>query len=158
MSDHHVSPGLEPTAYEATVRDACPAPELGKVELPPLGECDLVEVGQGCRRSCRRETSPKQLRDGALPGTDGTGDRDETAHPATVPTAPGAVPVAGPGLALHVHDRETACQRAGHALSQREDDADRWIAATAIRLGLPLVSNDGVFENTPGLRLETARG
>ena len=50
-----------------------------------------------------------------------------------------------------------ACQRAGHALSQREHDADRWIAATAIRLGIPLVSNDGVFENTPGLAVETAR-
>ena len=51
-----------------------------------------------------------------------------------------------------------ACQRAGHALSQREHDADRWIAATAIRLGIPLISNDGVFENAPGLRLETAPG
>ena len=50
-----------------------------------------------------------------------------------------------------------ACQSAGHALSQREHDADRWIAATAIRLGIPLVSNDGIFENTPGLAVETAR-
>ena len=32
----------------------------------------------------------------------------------------------------------------------------RWIAATAIRLGAPLVSNDRVFEKTPGLRLEAA--
>lgn len=44
-----------------------------------------------------------------------------------------------------------ACERAGHALYQREHDADRWIAATAIRLGMPLVSNDGVFRDTPGL-------
>lgn len=51
-----------------------------------------------------------------------------------------------------------ACQRAGHALNQREHDADRWIAATAIRLGIPLISNDGVFLNAPGLRLETAPG
>lgn len=50
-----------------------------------------------------------------------------------------------------------ACQRAGQALSQREHDTDRWIAATAIRLGLPLVSNDGIFEKAPGLRLETGR-
>lgn len=48
-----------------------------------------------------------------------------------------------------------AGQRIGHALCQREHDADRWIAATALRLGVPLVSNDGVFENTPGLELET---
>ena len=43
------------------------------------------------------------------------------------------------------------CQRAGAALAQREHDADRWIAATAVRLGLPLVSNDGIFKNAPGL-------
>ncbi len=49
-------------------------------------------------------------------------------------------------------------QRAGHALSQRDHDADRWIAATAIRLGIPLISNDGVFENAPGLQLEPAPG
>ena len=29
------------------------------------------------------------------------------------------------------------------------------VDATAIRLGIPLVSNDGVFEDTPGLALET---
>ena len=48
------------------------------------------------------------------------------------------------------------CQRVGHALSQREHDADRWIAATALRLDVPLVSNDGVVRATPGLLLETA--
>lgn len=46
--------------------------------------------------------------------------------------------------------------RAGHALGQREHDADRWIAATALRLGIALVSNDRVFEGTPGLQLESA--
>ena len=35
--------------------------------------------------------------------------------------------------------------------------ADRWIAATALRLGIPLVSNDRIFEGAPGLRLESAR-
>ena len=33
--------------------------------------------------------------------------------------------------------------------------ADRWIAATAIRLGIPLVSNNGIFRGAPGLTLET---
>lgn len=47
-----------------------------------------------------------------------------------------------------------ASQRIGHALSQRDHDADRWIAATALRLGVPLISNDRVFEGTPGLVLE----
>jgi tRNA(fMet)-specific endonuclease VapC len=50
----------------------------------------------------------------------------------------------------------TECVRVGHALGQREHDADRWIAATALRLGIPLVSNDRVFEGTPGLQLESA--
>jgi predicted nucleic acid-binding protein len=48
------------------------------------------------------------------------------------------------------------CVRVGHALGQRDHDADRWIAATALRLGIPLVSHDRVFENTPGLTIESA--
>jgi tRNA(fMet)-specific endonuclease VapC len=40
-------------------------------------------------------------------------------------------------------------------MAQREHNADRWIAATAIRLGIPLVSNDGIFHDAPGLELET---
>ncbi len=47
------------------------------------------------------------------------------------------------------------CERIGHALCQRNHDADRWIAATALRLRIPLVSNDRIFENTPGLHLES---
>lgn len=50
------------------------------------------------------------------------------------------------------------CVRLGHALGQRDHDADRWIAATALRLGVPLVSNDRIFERTPGLQLESAHG
>lgn len=64
---------------------------------------------------------------------------------------------AGSDLIRTYVELRVACHRAGHALAQREHDADRWIAATAIRLGLPLVSNDGVFENAPGLVLETMR-
>lgn len=65
---------------------------------------------------------------------------------------------AGPNLVRTYATLCVSSQRAGHDLSQREHDADRWIAATAIRLGIPLVNNDGVFENTPGLSLESARG
>ena len=46
------------------------------------------------------------------------------------------------------------CQRIGHALSQRAHDADRWIAATAVRLGIPLVSNGGIFRGVSGLQIE----
>lgn len=60
----------------------------------------------------------------------------------------------GPDLIRIYADLRVACQRAGHALAQREHDADRWIAATALRLGVPLVSNDGVFADAPGLTLE----
>ncbi len=54
-------------------------------------------------------------------------------------------------------DLRVTCERIGHALGQREHDADRWIAATALRLGIPLVSHDRIFEGAPGLTLEAAR-
>lgn len=49
------------------------------------------------------------------------------------------------------------CRRTGHPLGSKVHDGDRWIASTAIRLGLPLVSDDGVFDSAPGLQLLTAR-
>lgn len=48
------------------------------------------------------------------------------------------------------------CRQIGHPLSSKIHDGDRWIAAAAIRLGLPLVSADGVFEGTPRLVLLNA--
>lgn len=42
-------------------------------------------------------------------------------------------------------------QAAGHGLHDKMHEADRWIAATAIRYGLPLVSHDRIFDNVPGL-------
>ena len=62
----------------------------------------------------------------------------------------------GPDLIAVYTRLRVACQRTGHGLSQREHDADRWIAASAIRLGVPLVSNDTIFEAVPGLTLESA--
>lgn len=59
----------------------------------------------------------------------------------------------GPVLVL-VHAR----LRVGHALAQRTHEADRWIAATALRLGVPLVSDDQIFQEVPGLTLEAASG
>jgi predicted nucleic acid-binding protein len=61
----------------------------------------------------------------------------------------------GPDLIEAYARLRVACQRAGHGLAQRHHDADRWIAATAVRLGIPLVSNDSIFEGVPGLTLET---
>jgi tRNA(fMet)-specific endonuclease VapC len=61
----------------------------------------------------------------------------------------------GPALVLVYAQLRVDCRRIGHALTQREHDADRWIAATAVRLGIPLVSNDSIFRDVPGLELET---
>ncbi len=62
----------------------------------------------------------------------------------------------GPALLAAQVDLHLACERPGHAIAQRQHDVDRWIAATAVHLGVPLVSHDGVFRGTPGLTLETA--
>ncbi len=48
------------------------------------------------------------------------------------------------------------CEDIGHALGSKLHDRDRWVAATAIRLRVPLVSHDGVFRAAPGLELITA--
>lgn len=62
----------------------------------------------------------------------------------------------GPELLNAYVDLRLACERAGHALGQRGHDSDRWIAATAAHLGVPLVSHDGIFRGVPGLLFETA--
>lgn len=60
----------------------------------------------------------------------------------------------GPELIATYARLRADCQRVGHALAQRDHDADRWVAATAIRLEIPLVSNDGIFDDVPSLRVE----
>jgi predicted nucleic acid-binding protein len=47
------------------------------------------------------------------------------------------------------------CRRIGHPLASKIHDSDRWIAATAIRLGVPLVSHDSIFTAAPRLELVT---
>ena len=44
-----------------------------------------------------------------------------------------------------------SCEQAGHALGQKIHEADRWIAASAVRLGVELVSDDSVFTDVLGL-------
>ena len=46
-----------------------------------------------------------------------------------------------------------ACRKAGHALHQPVHNADLWIAAAALRWGIPLVAHDAVFVGCPGLDL-----
>ena len=44
-------------------------------------------------------------------------------------------------------------ERDGHPLGQKVHEADRWIAATALRLDLELVSRDTVFDDLDGLHV-----
>ena len=43
------------------------------------------------------------------------------------------------------------CRSSGHGLHNKIHEADRWIAATALRHGLTLVSDDKIFDNVVGL-------
>jgi predicted nucleic acid-binding protein len=61
----------------------------------------------------------------------------------------------GPELIAVYAQLRADCEAVGHALGQREHTADRWIAATAIRFGIPLVSNDRIFRGVPCLELES---
>jgi predicted nucleic acid-binding protein len=61
----------------------------------------------------------------------------------------------GPELVAICAQLRANCAAIGQALAQREHNADRWIAATAIRLGIPLVSNDTIFKAVPGLTRES---
>lgn len=48
------------------------------------------------------------------------------------------------------------CKRAGHALQAKEHTGDRWIAATAIALEVPLCAVDHIYRAAPGLELITS--
>jgi predicted nucleic acid-binding protein len=50
------------------------------------------------------------------------------------------------------------CVRTGHGLGQKENDADRLVAATAIWLQVPLVAHDRIFRNVKDLELLTKLG
>jgi len=50
------------------------------------------------------------------------------------------------------------CVKAGRGLGQKEHESDRWVAATAIWLGVALIAHDAIFaertqRGTPGRRL-----
>ena len=47
------------------------------------------------------------------------------------------------------------CRLVGHPLHQKEHTGDLWVAATAVRWGIPLVAHDGVFFDCPSLDLRT---
>jgi predicted nucleic acid-binding protein len=49
-------------------------------------------------------------------------------------------------------DLRTWCVQKGHGLGGKHHEADRWVAAVAIASGLPLASEDLIFEGLPALR------
>lgn len=61
----------------------------------------------------------------------------------------------GPSLADTYATLRAWCVRAGHGLGQKDHEADRWVAATAIWLGVPLAAHDAIFANVEGLQLLT---
>ena len=61
----------------------------------------------------------------------------------------------GNGLTHEYASFRAECFAAGHGLAEKSNEADRWIAATARFVGVPLVSHDGVFVDAPGIELLT---
>lgn len=45
------------------------------------------------------------------------------------------------------------CERTGRGLGRKMHEADRWIAATALRLGIDLISDDAIFREVDGLHV-----
>lgn len=44
-------------------------------------------------------------------------------------------------------------ERSGHPLGQNVHEADRWIVATAVHLGLHVISDDNAFDDVTGLAI-----
>ncbi|MCL2466106.1 MAG: PIN domain-containing protein [Micrococcales bacterium] len=68
-----------------------------------------------------------------------------------------SVTTVGPGhsmIATYV-DLRCWCVQSGHGLGQKDHEADRWVAATALHLGVPLVAHDRIFRDVTGLELLT---
>jgi predicted nucleic acid-binding protein len=61
----------------------------------------------------------------------------------------------GPNLTETYATVRTWCARAGHGLGGKDHEADRWIAASAIWLSIPLVAHDAIFANVKDLTLLT---
>jgi predicted nucleic acid-binding protein len=61
----------------------------------------------------------------------------------------------GPGLTDTYAALRAWCVRNGHGLGQKDHEADRWVAATAIRLRIPLVAHDAIFASVKDLHLLT---
>jgi predicted nucleic acid-binding protein len=61
----------------------------------------------------------------------------------------------GPNLTDAYATLRAWCVQTGHGLGQKDHEADRWIAATALWLDIPLVAHDSIFSNVKDLALLT---
>jgi predicted nucleic acid-binding protein len=50
----------------------------------------------------------------------------------------------------------TRSVRSCHGLGAKDHEADRWVAAVAVAAGLPLASEDAIFDGVPALRRAAA--
>lgn len=66
-----------------------------------------------------------------------------------------AIVWAGDGLLSAYVSLRYECTTSGHPLGQKHHEADRWIAATARWLDVPLVAHDSVFRDAPGVTVVT---
>jgi predicted nucleic acid-binding protein len=64
----------------------------------------------------------------------------------------------GPNLTETYATVRAWCARNGHGLGGKDHEADRWVAASAIWLAIPLVAHDAIFANVEGLTLLTKLG
>ena len=64
----------------------------------------------------------------------------------------------GPNLTETYATVRAWCAMNGHGLGGKDHEADRWVAASAIWLGIPLVAHDAIFANVDGLTLLTKLG
>jgi predicted nucleic acid-binding protein len=64
----------------------------------------------------------------------------------------------GPNMTQTYASLRAWCVRTGHGLGQKEHEADRWVAATAVWLRIPLVAHDAIFTNVKDLELLTRLG
>lgn len=51
-------------------------------------------------------------------------------------------------------DLRSALSHMGHGLAQKVHEADRWVAATALSLGLDLVAGDSIYAGVDTLRVQ----
>lgn len=50
-------------------------------------------------------------------------------------------------------DLTAACRRHGHPLHAKHHTGDRWVAASAIAAGVPLLAGDGIYQGAPGVEV-----